>query len=138
MSVTIVITRLRISDPHHRRKFLKASAAVIKQANKAPGNLGTGVFPDANDVYWTRTAWTDRDAMTAFMTGEPHRTVMARTDEWCDEAAVVSWEQDTPHFPDWPTAFELLVGQGRAIPLTRPSPDHEARSYLPPIQNSTP
>jgi quinol monooxygenase YgiN len=133
MPVLIVVTRLRIRGSHHRKKFLKAAAQVIKQANKAAGNLGTGVFPDANDVYWTRTAWKDREAMMAFMTTEPHRATMANIDEWCDEATAVDWEQDTPHFPDWRAAFELLVRQGRAIPLARPSPDHEARAFPPPV-----
>jgi len=133
MSVLIVITRLRISDPRYRRKFLKAAGAVIRQAKKAPGNLGTGVFPDANDVYWTRTAWTDRAAMSAFMSAEPHRSTMADTDEWCDEATVVDWEQDHTQFPDWQTAFDLLVEQGRVIPLAQPSPNHETRAFNPPV-----
>ena len=67
----IFVTRLRLSDLRHRRKFLKDAADAIERATDDSGNLGTGVFPDANDVYWTRTARRDRDAMTAFMTAEP-------------------------------------------------------------------
>lgn len=132
MPVLIVITRLRLSDTRHRRTFLEAATAVIEQARNAPGNLGTGVSPDANDVYWTRTAWRDRASMTAFMTAEPHLGTMGSIDEWCDEAAFVEWEQATPQFPDWQAAFDRLVEHGRSAALSRPSPDHEARSFPPP------
>ena len=115
MPVLIVITRLRLSDTRHRRTFLEAATAVID-----------------HDVYWTRTAWRDRASMTAFMTAEPHLGTMGSIDEWCDEAAFVEWEQATPQFPDWQAAFDRLVEHGRSAALSRPSPDHEARSFPPP------
>ena len=133
MPVLIVVTRLRLSDPRHRRKFLKAAASAIKQSTNAPGNLGTEVSPQGDDVYWTRTAWGDRDAMTAFVTAEPHLGMMGSIGEWCDEATFVEWEQDSPDVPGWDVAFERLVGQGRAAVLSRPSPDHDARSFPPPV-----
>ena len=131
MSVLIVVTRLRLSEPRHRRKFLKAAAGVIKQSTTTSGNLGTDVLPEANDVYWTRTAWNDRDSMLAFMTAEPHLGMMESLDEWCDEASFVEWEQPTPEFPDWMVAYDRLVSDGRSPALSRPSPDHGMRSFPP-------
>ncbi len=131
MSVLIVATRLRLSNQRHRRGFLKAAASAIKQAATTSGNLGTEVFPEANDVYWTRTAWTDRNSMMAFMTAEPHLGMMENLDEWCDEASFVEWEQATPQFPEWSVAYDQLVSHGRSPNLSRPSPDHETRSYPP-------
>jgi heme-degrading monooxygenase HmoA len=131
LSVVIVVTRLRLRDPRHRGEFLKAAAAAIKQANGAAGNLGTGVLPEADDVYWTRTAWSDRDSMVVFMTAEPHLGMMGSLDEWCDEASFVEWEQSDPHMPEWPAAYDRLVSDGHSPTLSRPSPDHEARSFPP-------
>ena len=132
MSVLIVITRLRLSGPQHRRAFLTAAASAITQATHAPGNLGTGVFPDDHDVYWTRTAWSDRESLAAFVGAQPHLGMMGSIDEWCDEATFVEWEQETPELPGWPAAHARLVEGGRANALSRPSPDHEARSFPPP------
>ena len=129
--MVIVVTRLRLSDPRHRRKFLKAAAAAIKQANSTSGNLGTGVLPDANDVYWTQTVWNDRGSMLAFITAEPHLGMMGSLDEWCDEASFVEWEQPTPQMPKWQVAYERLVREGHSSTLSRPSPDHGARSFPP-------
>ena len=131
MSVLIVATRLRLSDPRHRKGFLKAAAAAIKQATTTSGNLGIEVFPESNDVYWTRTAWNNRDSMMAFMTAEPHLGMMGNLDEWCDEASFVEWEQATPQFPAWSVAYDRLVRDGRSPTLSRPSPDHETRSFPP-------
>ena len=129
--MVIVITRLRLSDPRHRRKFLKAAAAAIEQANSTPGNLGTGVLPDAHDVYWTQTVWNDQGSLSDFKTGEPHLGMMGSLDEWCDEASFVEWEQSTPQMPEWPEAYDRLVRDGRSPTLSRPSPDQEARSFPP-------
>ena len=114
MSVLIVATRLRLSGPHHRTKFLRAAAAAIRQSTTTSGNLGTEVLPEADDVYWTRTAWIDRDSMLAFVTAEPHFGMMGSLDEWCDEASFVEWEQSTPRFPEWSSVFDRLVRDGRS------------------------
>ncbi len=134
MSVLIVASRLRLSDARHRGKFLKAATAAIEQAAASSGNLGTEVLPQANDVYWTRTAWNDRDSMVAFMTAEPHLGMMGSLDEWCDEASFVEWEQPTPQFPEWSVAYDRLVRDGRSPTLSRPSPDHEERSFPPVVE----
>jgi len=131
VSVLIVVTRLRLSDPRHRRKFLKAAASAIKQSTNAPGNLGTEVFPQGDDVYWTQTAWSDRESMQAFVAADPHLGMMGNLDEWCDEASFVEWEQSTPQVSDWSVAYDRLVRDGRSAGLSRPSPNHEARTFPP-------
>jgi len=129
LSVIVVVTRLRLCDPQHRKQFLQAAAAAIRQANSSPGILGTGVLPEAGDVYWTRTVWSDRASVVAFTTAEPHRSMMGSLDEWCDEASFVEWEQPTPLIPEWQVASERLVRDGRSAALSRPSADHQARSF---------
>lgn len=63
--------------------------------------------------------------MKAFMLAGPHRQAMRRLLEWCDEAAVVRWEQETEQEPDWREAHRRLQGDGRRSKVNHPSPAHE-------------
>ncbi len=69
---------------------------MTEQANNSDGNLGADVLADANNVFWTLTAWQARSPMQAFVGSEPHLTTMARLDDWCDEATFADWEQAAP------------------------------------------
>ena len=107
----IVVTRLRLRDAAFFDDFFASAVAVTEQAQRSAGNLGAQVLAEANNTYWTRTAWRDRGAMDAFVGTEPHLHTMGRIDEWCDEATFADWEQADGELPDW---------QCRSA--TRPSP----------------
>jgi hypothetical protein len=130
----IVITRLRLRDPEFFDEFFSSAMAVIEQAQTADGNLAADALADANNTYWTRTAWQDRDRMNAFVGGEPHLRTMSRIDDWCDEATFVDWEQPTPDVPSWREGHERLIGEGQAASLTCASPAHHTRSFPVPIE----
>jgi hypothetical protein len=51
--------------------------------------------------------------MKEFMLSGPHRPAMRGLLEWCDEAAVVRWEQETDEEPDWHEAHRRLQLDGR-------------------------
>ena len=89
----IVITRLRLRDPAFFDEFFASAVAVVEQAQGTEGNLAADVFAEANNTYWTRTAWQERSSMDGFVGNEPHLTTMGRIDDWCDEATFVDWEQ---------------------------------------------
>src|SRR3979411_159716 len=95
----IVVTRLRLSDPALFDEFFASAVAVTEQAEHSDGNLGADVLADANNVFWTRTAWRARGPMQAFVGSEPHLTTMARLDDWCDEATFTDWEQSSHGLP---------------------------------------
>jgi hypothetical protein len=95
----IVVTRLRLSDPALFEEFFAAAVAVTEQTKNSDGNLGADVLADANNVFWTLTAWQARDPMQAFVGSEPHLATMARLDDWCDEATFADWEQSSPACP---------------------------------------
>jgi hypothetical protein len=63
--------------------------------------------------------------MKSFMLSGPHRQVMHRLLEWCDEAAVVHWVQESDREPDWQEAHGRLLQEGRRSKVNHPSPDHE-------------
>jgi hypothetical protein len=105
--------------------FIVDALRASRQAKKAQGNLGVSLLREAHNTYWTRTVWTTESAMKAFMLAGPHRKVMPRLLEWCDEAALVHWQQETDQQPDWQDAHRRLQGEGRRSKVNHPSPAQE-------------
>ena len=81
---------------------------------------------DTESTFWTRTVWKDESAMKAFMLAGAHRKVMRHLLEWCDEAALVRWEQPSGVEPDWREAHRRLQAEGRRSKVNYPSPAHES------------
>ena len=69
----IVVTRLRLIDPALFDPFFASAVAVTEQARNSDGNLGADVLADANNVFWTLTAWQARRSMQARLRRVPHR-----------------------------------------------------------------
>lgn len=59
------------------------------------------------------------------MLAGPHRQAMRKLPEWCDEAAVVHWEQESADEPDWQEAHRRLQVEGRRSKVNHPSPAHQ-------------
>ena len=81
-------------------------------------------------VYWTLTVWRDTAAMKAFMTSGAHLKAMPKLLEWCDEAAVSHWQQESEALPRWAEAEEHLAREGRLSKVRNPSPAHAAGKLL--------
>jgi hypothetical protein len=129
----IVVTRLRLRDPALFDEFFAAAVAVTEQAQNSDGNLGADALADADNVYWTRTAWHARTSMQTFVGSEPHLTTMARIDDWCDEATFADWEQASPELPDWQAGYDRLIADGQAASLTHASDAHHTRAFPVPV-----
>jgi heme-degrading monooxygenase HmoA len=129
----IVVTRLRLSDPALFDEFFAAAVAVMEQAKSSEGNLGADVLADANNVFWTLTAWRARGPMQAFVGSEPHLATMACLDDWCDEATFADWEQSSPAMPDWQTGYDHIIADGQSASLTHASDAHQARAFPAPV-----
>ena len=128
----ISITRLRVRSIRYLPGFFLYTITSALQAKRAPGNLGMGALRDANNTFWTRTAWQDEAAMRAFMMAPPHRRAMVKLLVWCDEASVVHWNQENSALPDWHEAHQRLVAEGRRSKVNHPSSAHEAYQIPPP------
>jgi hypothetical protein len=63
--------------------------------------------------------------MRSFMMSGVHRNAMPRLLEWCNEAALVHWNQEASDLPDWKEAHRRLVSEGRRSKVNHPSPAHE-------------
>jgi heme-degrading monooxygenase HmoA len=132
----IVVTRLRLKDPAFFDEFFASAVAVVEQAQNSEGNLGADVLAEANNTYWTRTAWQERGFMNAFVGSEPHLHTMTRLDDWCDEATFVDWEQATADLPDWQAGHGHLVASGQSARLTGATDAHLTRDFPAPVLSS--
>jgi antibiotic biosynthesis monooxygenase len=129
----IVVTRLRLRDPALFNEFFASAVAVVEQARGTDGNLSADVLGDANNTYWTRTAWQGRAAMDSFVGSEPHLTTMSRVDDWCDEATFVDWEQASAEPPDWQDGYRRLVADGQPTRLTHGTDAHQTLEFPAPV-----
>ena len=129
----IVITRLRLKEPALFDEFFASAVAAVEQAQSTSGNLGADVLGDADNTYWTRTAWKERAAMHAFVGAEPHLGIMRRLDDWCDEATFIDWEQAGADMPDWQQSYARLIADGQVAHLSQPSDAHQTRDFPVPV-----
>src|SRR5215471_12766517 len=100
----VSITRLRVRSIRYLPEFLFRALASVRQARRSSGCLGADVRREVQLIFWTRTLWQDEQSMRAFMTTGAHRAVMPKILDWCDEASVTHWQQESDAPPDWPTA----------------------------------
>jgi len=130
----VVVSPLRLRDPAVLDEFFTDAVAAIEQAQKSQGNLGADALADANNAWWSVSAWQDRRLMRAFVDGQPHLGISGRLDHYCDEATFVDWEQALPDLPDWQTSWRHLTADGKAADLTHPSPANQIRDFPPSVE----
>lgn len=128
----VSITRLRVRSLRFLPAFLLVSLRSAREAKNASGNLAVAVLSDANFAFWTRTLWTDERSMRALMLAPAHRAVMPKLLQWCDEAAVAHWLQETPAPPSWPEVHRRLREEGRTSKVDHPSAAQLRFEFPPP------
>jgi hypothetical protein len=114
------ITRLRLRKLHLVPLLLLGAFRSRRQALASDGCLAADVRMVGARLFWTRTLWRDADAMRGFMRGGPHRAVMPKLLDWCDEASLADWPSDT--LPEWTEAEAQLRSIGRLSRVRHPSP----------------
>jgi quinol monooxygenase YgiN len=130
----IVVTRLRLKDAALLDEFFTDAVAAIEQAQKSPGNLGADALADAGNAWWSVSAWANHQQMQSYVDSEPHLTIRARLDHYCDEATFVDWEQTSGELPDWQTGWRHLVADGQAAQLTDATPANQTRDFPRPVE----
>ena len=129
---TISITRLRVRAWRFLPGFFLSVMRIGRQARSAQGNLAARILGDKHRAYWTATAWESETAMRAFMLAEPHGPVMRKLLDWCDEAALVHWTQESAELPSWTEAHRRLLTEGRPSKVNHPTAAHTAHTPAPP------
>lgn len=124
--VLVSVTRLHLKSPLYVPAFTWHTALSTWQIINIPGFLG-GRLWRSHRAFWTLTIWEDKLAMQNYRNSGAHRHVMPRIQKWCDEAAVVHWEQEDSSFPTWEEAHRRMVTGGHFTRLSTPSPAHLER-----------
>jgi hypothetical protein len=128
----ISITRLRVRSAGYLVPFIWRTWQSTRQTVRAEGFLGGKVLPDARNAFWTVTAWKDAEAMNAFRTSGAHQAAMPKLLEWCDEASVAHWSQESLELPTWIEAHRRMVSDGRISKVNHPSADQLAKRIAEP------
>jgi hypothetical protein len=123
----VSITRLHLRSIRFLPQFFWFSFRSSHQAKRSNGNLRAKFLRDRNAGYWTLTSWKDEASMRAFMMSGAHRRAMPKLLDWCDEAALAHWNQETPELPDWIEAHGKMVSVGRTSKVRNPSPAQQAQ-----------
>jgi hypothetical protein len=122
----VSVTRLRLRSPLYLPLFLSHAIPSLRQAKQATGNLQTTTRQQGIRVFWTLTVWQDEASMRAYMTSGVHRQAMPKLAQWCDEASVTHWQQESTALPPWQAAEQHLRQSGRLTKLPHPSPAQAA------------
>lgn len=126
----VSITRLWVRSWRFLPRFLFQAFLSARQARAAAGSIAVSTLRDANLAFWTRTVWQDEAAMRSFMLSGAHRHVMPRLLEWCDEAAIAHWAQDSWEVPSWRESHRRLQHEGRSSKVNNPS-EQQRRFEIP-------
>lgn len=129
----ISVTRLRLRTWTLVPAFLLRAISSKAKAERSPGNLGVRVLNDKRYTFWTLTSWDSEAAMRAFMLGKTHGAAMKKLLEWCDEASVVHWTQDSAALPSWAEAHRRMQTEGRPSKVNHPTEDHLAFRIAAPV-----
>ncbi len=132
----ISITRLRVRRWWYLPQFIFESLRTAKRASRAEGNLSVALLRDRRQTFWTRTSWTSEAAIKKYMHTAPHGPVMRKLLDWCDEASLVRWTQDSEELPSWSEAHRRLQQNGRPSKVHHPTPAHTAHQIAPPAPNA--
>ena len=119
----VSMTRLRVRSWRYVPLFFVQAFRSARQAKFAEGAVSVSVLREARNTFWTRTVWINEQAMKNFMLSGPHGRVMRRLMEWCDEAAVAHWTQESAEPPSWEEAHRRLRESGRPSKVNHPSED---------------
>ncbi|MBD2015664.1 antibiotic biosynthesis monooxygenase [Microcoleus sp. FACHB-53] len=123
----ISVTRLRVRSPLFLPLFLWNVWLTARQSTNTPGFVGGQLLRDANQTFWTITAWEEQAAMKMYRNSGAHRSVMPRIQDWCDEASVVHWLQENRTLPNWDEVHRRMVAEGFPTRLAHASPAHLQR-----------
>lgn len=133
----ISITRLRVRWWFYLPAFFFQAVRTSKQAAAAEGNLAVKVLRESGNIFWTATSWSSAGAVKAYMLAAPHGPVMRNLMGWCDEAAVVRWEQESAELPSWDEAHRRLQQEGRLSKVRYPSRAHTEHQFPSPTASRT-
>ena len=119
--IFISITRLRVRLWIFLPVFVWRAGQSMTQTERAAGFIQGRVMREATNAFWTVTAWENDAAMNEFRVSGAHRMAMPKLMEWCDEASIAHWTQDSAELPSWAEAHRRMVAEGHLSKVKHPS-----------------
>jgi heme-degrading monooxygenase HmoA len=109
--VVVMASRFRVERYRHVMPFFLDSQRVLAQIRRADGALGVSlVARPLRREFFTLSAWTDRAALDAIVSSEPHRSVMRRQRAAMADSAFTFWTAPATALPlTWEEAEERLA-----------------------------
>jgi heme-degrading monooxygenase HmoA len=118
---TVSVTRLRVRSWRFLPQFLFHAARSARQVRKASGVQAATILREDWRTYWTRTIWTDEEAIRKFMISGNHRVAMPALRYICDEASIARWNQDGSTLPSWDEVHRRMQQEGRPSKVNNPT-----------------
>src|SRR3989442_350510 len=125
------VTRLRVRGLRHLPGFLWYTYQSKRQLTRSPGFLGGVLRTAPSWTFWTATAWADEAAMKRFRDTDWHKAAMPRLLDYCNEASLVRWTQDTADLPNAAAMLERLNATGRISKVRHPTTGQAAGQTVP-------
>jgi hypothetical protein len=79
----------------------------------------------------------DEAAMRVYRGSGAHMKAMPKLLDWCDEASIAHWEQESNELPDWVDAHRRMVAEGRMSKVKHPSEAQLAKKIAAPKQQES-
>lgn len=120
----VSVTRLRLRSFRYFPAFAWHTWTSTRQIQRAAGFVGGYLAAEGARGAWTLTGWTSEAAMRQYRNSDAHKRAMPKLIDWCDEASVAHWEQDSPVLPTLAESLRRMVGEGRCSKVRHPSSAH--------------
>ncbi|WP_323379926.1 DUF3291 domain-containing protein [Streptomyces alkaliphilus] len=107
----VMASRFEVHSAAHVPRFLVKSLLAWKQVRSTPGAYGVSLVAQPwKRTFWTLSAWESDEALRAYATTEPHRSIMTGLGPVMKDALFVRWEVATDDLPvTWEEARHRLA-----------------------------
>jgi heme-degrading monooxygenase HmoA len=108
----VMASRLPLRSHRSIPRFLRLTASVARQLEGTSGLVGYSLLAQPiRKTFWTLSAWTDRDALDAFVRTMPHLAVMGKLRTHMGPTRFTTWTAPGSALPvPWDGAVERLMG----------------------------
>ena len=120
----VSITRLRLRSAWYLLPFIIPASRSSKQIVRNPKFIAGKTLMDKKLTFWTLTVWPSEADMRAYRNADAHKKAMPKLQHWCDEAAIVHFQQDGTAMPEWMEAAHRMRNEGRVSKVKYPTVDH--------------
>ncbi|MBT2391559.1 DUF3291 domain-containing protein [Streptomyces maoxianensis] len=111
----VMASRLEVKSMKYVPGFFLKALSAWGQVRKAPGALGASLEAQlTKGVFFTLSAWEDRDALYTYAKAEPHKSIMTGLRSTMRGSTFTFWEVPVEELPiTWKDAKAHIDAQAR-------------------------